>query len=59
MARLGKGIIQDQLAEHTSLSSQAVSKWENGLSCRMLLSFLNSQDYFNVIVDELPRGEKS
>ncbi|MDD3418588.1 MAG: helix-turn-helix transcriptional regulator, partial [Eubacteriales bacterium] len=30
--RKEKGMTQDQLAEHLSVSAQAVSKWENGAS---------------------------
>jgi|GEM_PF-6583186 len=41
--RKKKGITQDQLAEYIGVSSQAVSKWENDLSCPDILYFLNSQ----------------
>ncbi|WP_100486370.1 helix-turn-helix domain-containing protein [Sporolactobacillus pectinivorans] len=57
--RKRKGITQDQLAEHIGVSSQAVSKWENDLSCPDISSLPQLADYFNVSVDELLRGEKS
>jgi len=57
--RKKKGITQDQLAEHIGVSSQAVSKWENDLSCPDIASLPQLADYFNITIDELLRGEKS
>lgn len=33
--RREKGLTQDALAAQLGVSAQAVSKWENGLSCRI------------------------
>lgn len=57
--RKKKGVTQDQLAEYIGVSSQAVSKWENDLSCPDITLLPQLADYFNVTVDELLRGEKS
>jgi len=55
--RRKKGITQDQLAEYFGVSSQAVSKWENDLSCPDITLIPQLADYFNVTIDELLRGE--
>jgi len=57
--RKKKGITQDQLSEHIGVSSQAVSKWENDLSCPDITLLPQLADYFNITIDELLRGEKS
>jgi transcriptional regulator with XRE-family HTH domain len=57
--RKAKGITQDQLAEHMGVSSQAVSKWENDLSCPDITLLPRLADYFGVTIDELLRGDKS
>ena len=44
--RRAKGITQDQLAEHMGVSSQAVSKWENDLSCPDITLLPRLADYF-------------
>lgn len=55
--RKAKGITQDQLAEHMGVSSQAVSKWENDLSCPDITLLPRLADYFGVSIDKLLRGE--
>ena len=57
--RRAKGITQDQLAEHMGVSSQAVSKWENDLSCPDITLLPGLADYFGTTVDKLLRGENS
>jgi transcriptional regulator with XRE-family HTH domain len=57
--RRAKGITQDQLAEHMGVTSQAVSKWENDLSCPDITLLPRLADYFGVTIDELLRGENS
>ena len=54
--RKKKGITQDQLAEYMGISSQAVSKWENDLSCPDISSVPQLADYFHITIDELLRG---
>ena len=57
--RRAKGITQDQLAEHMGVSSQAVSKWENDLSCPDITLLPRLADYFGISIDKLLRGENS
>jgi len=57
--RKSKGVTQDQLAEHMGVSSQAVSKWENDLSCPDITLLPRLADYFGITIDELLRGENS
>ncbi len=54
-----KGITQDKLAETMGVSSQAVSKWENDMSCPDIGLLPQLAEYFNVTIDELLRGENS
>lgn len=56
--RKKKGITQDQLAEEMGVSSQAVSKWENDISCPDIGLLPQLSDYFGVTLDELMRGER-
>ena len=53
------GITQDQLAEKMNVSPQAVSKWENDLSCPDISLLPQLADLFNVSIDELMRGENA
>ncbi|WMJ22815.1 helix-turn-helix transcriptional regulator [Paludicola sp. MB14-C6] len=57
--RKQRGITQDQLAEEMGVSSQAVSKWENDISCPDIMMLPQLAEYFNVSIDELLRGEKA
>lgn len=57
--RRAKGITQDQLAEYMGVSSQAVSKWENDLSCPDIALLPRLADYFGISIDKLLRGESS
>lgn len=55
--RKRKEITQDQLAEYMGISAQAVSKWENDITCPDITALPKLADHFNVTVDELLRGE--
>lgn len=57
--RAQKGISQEILAEHMSVSVQAVSKWENGLSCPDIGSLPDLAAYFGVSIDYLLTGKES
>ena len=57
--RKRKEITQDQLAEYMGISAQAVSKWENDITCPDITALPKLADYFNVTVDELLRGENT
>lgn len=47
------GLTQDQLAEKLGVTAQAVSKWENDLSCPDIAMLPALADIFGVSVDEL------
>lgn len=53
------GLTQDQLAEKMGVSPQAVSKWENDISCPDIMMLPQLSEYFSVSIDELLRGERS
>ena len=54
--RKKKGLSQEQLADILGVSSQAVSKWENDISCPDISLLPQIADYFNITIDELLRG---
>jgi len=56
--RRQRNITQEQLAEEMGVTSQAVSKWENDLSCPDISVLPGLADYFNVSLDRLLRGEE-
>ena len=51
--RRNKGMTQDGLAEMLGVSSQAVSKWENDISCPDIMLLPHISDIFQVTIDEL------
>ena len=51
--RREKGLTQDALAAQLGVSAQAVSKWENGLSCPDILMLPEIAELFGVSVDAL------
>lgn len=51
--RKAKGMTQEQLAEQCSVSPQAVSKWENGLTAPDIALLPRLSELFGVSVDEL------
>ncbi len=53
MLRKEKGLTQEQLAEKVGVSAQAVSKWENDLSCPDITLLPLLSDILGVTVDEL------
>ena len=57
--RRRRNITQEQLAEAMNVTSQAVSKWENDISCPDISVLPRLADYFNISLDLLIRGEDS
>ena len=57
--RKEKGIKQEELAECLGVSAQAVSKWENDLSCPDIMTLPALARRLGVTVDELLTGEKA
>lgn len=51
--RKEKGITQEELAERLGVSPQAVSKWENDLSCPDIMLLPELAKLFDVAIDEL------
>lgn len=56
--RKEKGLTQEDLAENLNVSSQAVSKWENDISCPDIMLLPKLADIFGVTVDSLLGCEK-
>lgn len=51
--RLAKGMMQEELAEYTGVSSRAVSRWENGITYPDISLLPILANIFEVTVDEL------
>lgn len=51
--RKGLGLTQEQLAEQLGLTAQAISKWENDLSCPDITVLPKLADIFSVTIDDL------
>jgi len=56
--RRQRNITQEQLAETMGVTSQAVSKWENDISCPDISILPQLADYFTVSLDRLIRGDE-
>lgn len=54
--RRAKGMTQDELAERLGVSPQAVSKWENDLSCPDIMLLPVLAKLFDTTVDDLLSG---
>jgi len=54
--RKEKGLTQEALAEHMGVSSQAVSKWENDISCPDIALLPRLSRILGVTTDELLTG---
>ncbi len=48
-----KGMTQDEVAEELGVSAQAVSKWENDVSCPDIMLLPHISELFQVTIDEL------
>ena len=56
--RKKKNISQEELANVMNVSRQAVSKWENDLTCPDISLLPQMATYFHISIDELLCGEK-
>ena len=56
--RKSRGMTQDQLAERVGISAQAVSKWENDISCPDISLLPKLSEILGISVDELLSGKK-
>jgi len=57
--RRRRNITQEELAEILGVTSQAVSKWENDISCPDISLMPQISDYFGISLDMLIRGEQT
>lgn len=57
--RRARGLTQEEVAERLGVSSQAVSKWENDLSCPDIMSLPALAGLLGTTVDVLLSGEKT
>ena len=56
--RKGKGLTQEQLAEHFHLSSRTVSRWETGSNMPPVDMLIDLADFYNVDIREILDGER-
>ena len=56
--RKAKGLKQDELAEMLGVSAQAVSKWENDVSCPDIMTLPLLAEKLGCTVDELLTGKE-
>ena len=57
--RCARGLTQGAFAEELHVSFQAVSNWERGIAPPELDNLLRIASYFNILVDDLVRAQKS
>lgn len=58
-SRKRKNMTQDQMAAALGVSNQAVSKWENDISCPDISILPELADFLGVSIDVLLRGERA
>ena len=56
--RKGKGLTQEQLAEHFCVSSRTISRWENGNNMPDVDILMELADFYEVDLRELIDGER-
>ncbi len=56
--RRSRGHTQEQLAQEMGVSSQAVSKWENDISCPDISLLPQLSDFLGISIDMLIRGRE-
>ena len=56
VARKAKGLTQDDFAKHLDVTPQAISKWENNLSCPDILLLPKISEILGVSIEELLTG---
>ena len=56
--RKGKGITQEQLAEHFNISSRTVSRWETGNNMPDIDMLIELADFYHVDIREIIDGER-
>ena len=56
--RKARGLKQDELAERLGVSAQAVSKWENDISCPDIMTLPQLAEILGCSIDELLTGKE-
>ena len=56
--REGKGLTQEQLAEHFSVSTRTVSRWETGSNMPTVDMLIELADFYDVDIQEIIDGER-
>ncbi len=56
--RKNLGMTQEELSQRLGVTPQAVSKWENEVSCPDIMLLPDLADIFEITIDELFRHEK-
>ena len=56
--REGKGLTQEQLAEHFSVSTRSVSRWETGSNMPTVDMLIELADFYDVDIQEIIDGER-
>ena len=56
--REGKGLTQEQLAEHFYVSTRTVSRWETGSNMPTVDMLIDLADFYNVDIQEIIDGER-
>lgn len=56
--RKARGLKQDELAERLGVSAQAVSKWENDVSCPDIMTLPQLAEILGCSIDELLTGKE-
>lgn len=56
--RKGKGLTQEQLAEHFYVSSRTVSRWETGSNMPDVDTLIELADFYDVDIREIIDGER-
>lgn len=56
--RSGRGLTQEQLAEHLGVSNRSVSRWETGATMPDFDLLVQLSDYYNVEIGDLLDGER-
>ena len=56
--RKARGLKQDELAEKLGVSAQAVSKWENDISCPDIMTLPQLAEILGCSIDELLTGKE-
>ena len=58
VARLGKNLTQEQVAEFLGVTRQTISNWENGKTYPDIINVIKMSEYYDISLDELLKGNQ-